>query len=133
MMRTNLIGFTTALLLTLRASADRVCGATTDASTYPWKVGAGRYDGAESGEGTGTATVAFSIAPGNSAQGTFFECVAEWPESWAGWYEDGNIIWGDCIWAGNGPTYDTAVAFAVDWKNRTMYLSHTFPCSDVEG
>lgn len=65
---------------------------------------------------------------------TFFECVAEWPEPWAGWSPvDGNIIWSDCIYSGAGPTYDTAVAFALDWKTRTMYLSHTFTCSDQQG
>ncbi|KAI1370846.1 hypothetical protein F4677DRAFT_464926 [Hypoxylon crocopeplum] len=127
-MRSGLVVFAATLSLTSGANAARACGSTT-ASTYPWRVGAGRYDGVTNG----SATVAFSIAPGTSTMGTFFECVAEWPESWAGWYEDGNIIWSDCIWAGNGPTYDTAISFAVDWKNRTMYLSHTFSCSDKQG
>ncbi|KAJ2992200.1 hypothetical protein NUW58_g2244 [Xylaria curta] len=72
------------------------------------------------------------IIPNNT--NTFFECVAEWPEFWAGWSpRDGNIIWSDCIWSGAGPTLDAAVAFALDWKTRTMYLSHTFSCSDKKG
>ncbi|KAI0206572.1 hypothetical protein F4808DRAFT_466587 [Astrocystis sublimbata] len=120
-----------AVLLAKLASADRAC--TSDpAPSYLWRVGDARFDGAAPDAEGGKAVVAVSIIPGTT--NSFFECVAEWPESWAGWSpEDGNIIWGDCIWSGAGPTYDTAVAFAVDWKNRTMYLSHTFPCSDKNG
>ncbi|KAI1086026.1 hypothetical protein F5B19DRAFT_201393 [Rostrohypoxylon terebratum] len=128
-MHRNLLVLATALAVTT-VRGDRACGANSNASpTYQWRVGAGRYDGVSNG----TATVALSIVPGTSAMGTFFECVAEWPTSWAGWYGDGNIIWSDCIWAGNGRTYDTAVSFAMDWKNHTVYISHTFACSDVQG
>ncbi|KAI1408008.1 hypothetical protein F5Y13DRAFT_205208 [Hypoxylon sp. FL1857] len=133
-MRNSLPTFAAALSFTSAVSASRQCGSGASASSkYQWRVGAARYDGAEPGESNGTATVAVSIVPGSSTMGTFFECVAEWPESWAGWYEDGNIIWSDCIWAGNGRTYDNTVSFAVDWKNRTMYISHTFACSDGQG
>ncbi|KAI1097559.1 hypothetical protein F4804DRAFT_167063 [Jackrogersella minutella] len=132
-MRSNSFTFATALSLT-GANAARVCGGSNDvSSTYAWRVGAGRYDGAEPGKTNGSATVALSIVPGTQSMGTFFECVAEWPESWEGRYEDENIIWSDCIWAGNGQTYDTAVSFATDWKNRTVYISHTFTCSDSQG
>ncbi|KAL7624105.1 hypothetical protein AAE478_005662 [Parahypoxylon ruwenzoriense] len=131
-MRNGLLAFATALSLTSGANAARACGNAAEAS-YQWRLGAARYDGADPGRSDGSATVAISIVPGNRTMGTFFECVAEWPESWAGWYEDGNIIWSDCIWAGNGPAYDTAVAFAFDQKNQTMYISHTFDCSDKKG
>ncbi|KAI1386027.1 uncharacterized protein F4822DRAFT_360675 [Hypoxylon trugodes] len=133
MMRNSLLAFAAAILLASGADADRACGSANASSTYQWRLGAARYDGPEPGDSNGSATVAFSIVPGSSTMGTFFECVAEWPESWQGWYEDGNIIWSDCIWAGNGRTYDTAVSFATDWKNRTLYISHTFPCSDAKG
>ncbi|KAI5863553.1 hypothetical protein GGS23DRAFT_539438 [Durotheca rogersii] len=128
-MKNGLIAFAAALSLTSGANASRVCSTPT----YQWRVGAARFDGADPSKNNGLATVAVSIVPGTRAQGTFFECVAEWPESWEGRYEDGNIIWSDCIWAGNGATYDTAVAFALDWKNRTMHVSHTFDCSDASG
>ncbi|KAI2465374.1 hypothetical protein F4781DRAFT_438848 [Annulohypoxylon bovei var. microspora] len=132
-MRNGLLFLATALAVT-QADGERVCGSSNNASsTYEWHVGAGRYDGPGPGQSDGTATVALSIVPGTSATGTFFECVAEWPGSWAGWYEGGNIVWSDCIWAGNGQTYDTAVSFAMDWKNHTMYISHTFACSDIQG
>ncbi|KAI1799430.1 hypothetical protein F4811DRAFT_106598 [Daldinia bambusicola] len=133
-MRAGILTSIAALSLTRGAIASRACGSGTNVSSqYQWHVGAARYDGAEPGK-KDSATIAVSIAPGNQTMGTFFECVAEWPESWEGWYEDGNIIWSDCIWAGNGRTYDTAVSFALDWRNnRTMYISHTYACSDNQG
>ncbi|KAI2631580.1 hypothetical protein GGS26DRAFT_100816 [Hypomontagnella submonticulosa] len=133
-MRISTLTVATALALASGGDAARACtSSSTTPSTYQWHLGAARYDGAEPGESNGPATVALSIVPGTSTMGTFFECVAEWPESWEGFYEDGNIIWSDCIWAGNGQTYDTAVAFAMDWKNRTLYISHTYDCSDQQG
>ncbi|KAI0104339.1 heterokaryon incompatibility protein-domain-containing protein [Nemania sp. FL0031] len=112
-------------------TADRACGSNS-APSYVWRVSDARFDGAVPNDTDGKAVVAVSIIPNTT--NTFFECVAEWPEAWAGWSPtDGNIIWSDCIWSGAGPTLDTAVAFAVDWKNRTMYLSHTFACSDTKG
>lgn len=118
------------LWLSPGAAAARSCA--TEDSAFPWRVSDGRYDG---DSGSGTATVAVSIIPGTASYGTFFECVASWPEAWGGWYEGegDNIIWSDCIWAGNGGTDDTTVSFATDWANKTMYISHTFTCSDVEG
>ncbi|KAI0542553.1 hypothetical protein GGR58DRAFT_497098 [Xylaria digitata] len=118
-------------LLSKLASADRACSSNPSPS-YLWRVGDARFDGAAPNTSDGKAVVAVSIIPNTT--NTFFECVAEWPESWEGWSPvDGNIIWSDCIWSGAGPTLDTAVAFALDWKTRTMYLSHTFSCSDKKG
>ncbi|KAI0903329.1 hypothetical protein F4823DRAFT_299681 [Ustulina deusta] len=120
-----------AALFSNLATADRECSSNVS-SSYLWRVSDARFDGADPSVSDGRAVVAVSIIP--STTSTFFECVAEWPESWAGWSPvDGNIIWSDCIWSGAGPTLDTAVAFALDWKNRTMYLSHTFSCSDQKG
>ncbi|KAI0813602.1 hypothetical protein GGR55DRAFT_635045 [Xylaria sp. FL0064] len=113
------------------AAADRACSSTAS-SSYLWRVSDARFDGADPSITDAKAVVAVSIIPNTT--NTFFECVAEWPESWAGWSPvDGNIIWSDCIWSGAGPTLDTTVSFALDWKNRTMYLSHTFACSDKKG
>ncbi|KAK1761696.1 hypothetical protein QBC33DRAFT_462861 [Phialemonium atrogriseum] len=124
--------FVTVLSFLLsRANAARACGNEPKPSTYQWRINAVRYDGADPSSGSGDATVAVSISPNSS---TLFECVAEWPEEWAGWYEGGsNIIWSDCIWTGNGPRNDNTVSFATDWKNKTMYLTHSFDCSDREG
>ncbi|CAJ2510941.1 Uu.00g065660.m01.CDS01 [Anthostomella pinea] len=134
-MRNGLSATLTAASLSSRAYTARLCGNTTaPSSTYQWRVGDARYDGADPSKTDGLATVALSVVPEDtSSNAAFFECVAEWPEAWAGWYEDSNIIWSDCIWAGNGPTYDTAIAFAVDWNNRTLFVSHTFGCSDRSG
>ncbi|KAI5918440.1 hypothetical protein F4810DRAFT_715433 [Camillea tinctor] len=133
-MQKYLFVYTTVLWLTSRAIASRACvDSSRGSSTYLWRVSDARYDGADPNQVNGLSTIAISIVPGNSSYATFFECVSEWPESWAGWYEDGNIIWSDCIWAGNGPTYDTTISFAVDWKTHEMYISHTFECSDKEG
>ncbi|KAI1169703.1 hypothetical protein F4777DRAFT_572179 [Nemania sp. FL0916] len=111
------------------AGADRVCSSNNTTLSYGWRIGDARFDGADPSEPDGKAVIAVSIVPDGSA---FFECVSEWPQSWAG-FRDNNIIWSDCIWSGAGPTLDTAVAFALDWETRTMYLSHTFPCSDKKG
>ncbi|KAI1117668.1 heterokaryon incompatibility protein-domain-containing protein [Nemania sp. NC0429] len=120
-----------AVVLSKLSSADRACSSNTSPS-YTWRLSDARFDGAELNATDGKAVVAVSIIP--TSTNTFFECVAEWPEAWAGWSPaDGNIVWSDCIWSGAGASLDTAVAFAVDWKTRTMYLSHTFPCSDKKG
>ncbi|GAW27392.1 putative UPF0061 protein [Rosellinia necatrix] len=119
-----------AMLFSHLASADRAC--SSNASSYLWRVSDARFDGVAPSVRDGKAVVAVSIIPNGT--NTFFECVAEWPEPWAGWSPTNeDIIWGDCIWSGAGPTLDTAVAFALDWKTRTMYLSHTFSCSDKKG
>ncbi|KAG8156359.1 hypothetical protein KVR01_013811 [Diaporthe batatas] len=126
-----LVAVFTALALSSTAAAARICGNST---TYPWRVSDARYDSAGSGQSDGSAIVAVSIVPTNRSYGTFFECVASWPEAWQG-FENGadNIVWSDCIWAGNGFSDDTTVSFAMDWPNHTMYVSHTFGCSDSQG
>ena len=120
----------TSLLLTAGRAA-RVCGPSTN-TTYAWKINDARFDGPDPDKADGLATVAISISPGNSP--TLFECNAQWTEAWAGWYDGGsNIVWSDCIWTGNGPTQDTTTSFALDWAKRTMYMAHTFNCSDAAG
>ncbi|KAI0547728.1 hypothetical protein F4679DRAFT_355517 [Xylaria curta] len=116
-----------AILLAKLSSADRACSSNASPS-YLWRVSDARFDGAS--DPNGKAVVAVSIIPNGT--NTFFECVSEWRESWAG-FVDGNIIWSDCIWSGAGPTLDRAVGFAVDWTNRTMYLSHTFSSLESSG
>ena len=133
-MRFGSFAITAASFFASGAAAARVCGSGSTSSTYQWRVSDARYDGALPDDDNGAATVAVSIVPTNRAYGTFFECVASWPEAWKGWHDGGdNIIWSDCIWAGNGFTDDTTVSFAMDWPNRTMYVSHTFGCSDAQG
>lgn len=133
-MRYGLLAAITALALSWRAGAARLCGSRNTTSTYAWRVSDARYDGADPEDSTSSATVAVSIVPTNRTYGTFFECVASWPEAWKGWHDGGdNIIWSECIWAGNGFNDDTTVSFAMDWANRTMYVSHTFACSDAQG
>jgi hypothetical protein len=120
------LAFATALLLSSGADAARACAN----GTYQFRLGDVRYDSAD--QSTQFATIAASLSYTGGTP--LYECNAQWPESWAGWYEGGsNVIWGDCIWTGAGAGYDTAVSFAVDWKGRTMYLSHTFACSDKLG
>ena len=133
-MRYGLLAAIAALALSLRAGAVRVCGSNNTTSTYQWRLSDARYDGADTTDSGDTATVAVSIVPTNRTYGTFFECVASWPEAWEGWHEGGeNIIWSECIWAGNGFTDDTTVSFAMDWARKAMYVSHTFACSDAQG
>ena len=123
----------TALSLVSGAKAARVCGNDTAApTTYTWRIGEAKYDGPKPSSQNGLGTVAISIT--SSPSRAVFECITQWPESWAGWYEGGsNIVWGDCIWTASGPMYDKTISFAVDWKNGTMYLSHTFPCTNRPG
>ncbi|KAK0702191.1 hypothetical protein B0H67DRAFT_455401, partial [Lasiosphaeris hirsuta] len=103
-------------------------GTTT---SFQYRVVDARYDSADPSRKGSLATIAASL--GNSAS-PLYECVAQWPESWAGWYEGGHdIIWSDCIWNGAGSGQDKTVSFAVDWKKKVMYLSHTFACSDKKG
>ncbi|KAI1300608.1 hypothetical protein F5Y03DRAFT_397085 [Xylaria venustula] len=120
-----------ASLFAVLTTADRACS-SSGSSSYLWRVSDARFDGGDPSIANAKAVIAVSIIPNTT--NTFFECVAEWPDSWAGWSPvDNNIIWSDCIWSGAGPTLDTTVSFALDWKSRTMYLSHTFACSDKKG
>lgn len=129
-MASKLLALGAGLSLLAGADAVRACAAT---SGYPWKIGDVRYDGADP-KGNGNAIVAVSMSPDSGRYAAFFECVGEWPEGWAGFYQGGsNPVWADCIWAQNGPDLDNTVSFAMDWRNRTMYLSHTYSCSDRPG
>jgi len=99
---------------------------------FLWNIGDIRYDGADkSKNGAKSATFAASVMPRG---GTMQECVAEWPETWAGWYDGGSdIIWSDCIWTGAGGRLDKSISFAVDWKAKTLYLAHTYDCARETG
>lgn len=133
-MRDYSVAIIIALLLSSWVDAVRVCGNSNGTSTYPWRVSDARYDSAGPSKSDGSAIIAVTIVPTNRSYGTFFECVASWPEAWQGFENGGdNIIWSDCIWAGNGFTDDTTVSFAMDWAKHTMYVSHTFGCSDAQG
>lgn len=133
-MRYDLLVAVASVAISSKADAARVCGSKNTTSTYQWRLSDARYDGADPADSGNLATLAVSIVPTNRNYGTFFECVASWPQAWNGWHDGGeNIIWSDCIWAGNGFTDDTTVSFAMDWSKKTMYVSHTFACSDAQG
>ncbi|KAK0621702.1 hypothetical protein B0T17DRAFT_300502 [Bombardia bombarda] len=111
-------------------NGSRVCGSTP--GTYQTRLIDLRWDGADPSKGNQFATFAASL--GNGAT-PLYECNSQWPEAWAGWYEGGNssIIWSDCIWTGAGSGPDKTVSFALDWRTKIMYMSHTFACSDKRG
>lgn len=113
------------------AYAARSCDGSTAAS-FQYRLGDVRYDSPDPSKANGLATIAASLQ--STSQTPLYECVGQWPESWAGWYDGGSsLIWGDCIWTGAGAGQDETVSFAVDWKSKTMYLAHTFACSNKQG
>lgn len=113
-------------LLPAGADAARPCNGT---GSYQYPMGDVRYDSPDPNKGNGLSTIAASLGPV-----PLYECVSQWPESWAGRYEGGSeLIWADCIWTGAGFGQDESVSFAVDWETKTMYLSHVFDCSNQEG
>ncbi|OIW34164.1 hypothetical protein CONLIGDRAFT_659839 [Coniochaeta ligniaria NRRL 30616] len=121
------------LLVEARSSAARVCGSlnSTSPRNYQYNLLELRWDSADPSKQDQFATISASLSDSTYP---LYECNVEWPESWAGWYMGGtNIIWSDCIWTGAGAGKDKTVSFAVDWKSKTMYLSHTFACSDRSG
>lgn len=123
----------TAVALSSGAVAARACGSlnSTSPRSYQYKMLELRWDSADPSAQDQFATISASLGDGNTP---LYECNAEWPESWAGWFMGGsNIIWSDCIWTGAGSGKDKTVSFAVDWRSKTMYLSHTFACSDRSG
>ncbi|KAK4236572.1 hypothetical protein C8A03DRAFT_35511 [Achaetomium macrosporum] len=131
-MRDHLVSFAlvtaTTVLLQSGAYAARPCAGSSGGS-FKYRLGDVRYDSPDPSKADGRSTIAASLG-----QTPLHECVAQWPESWAGWYEGGsNLIWADCIFTGAGLTQDETVSFAVDWKSKTMYLAHTFACSDRQG
>lgn len=118
------------LLLPPGARASRPCSDPSE--TFQYRLGDVRYDGPDPSKDNGLSTIAASLQ--SSTQTPLYECVAQWPEEWAGWYEGGNNpVWGDCIWTGAGAGQDDTVSFAVDWKTKTLYVALTFSCSDMEG
>jgi hypothetical protein len=134
-MRNNLISFAlaaaAALCLPSGVNAARPCGGTNGGS-FQYRLGDVRYDGPDPTKNNDLATIAASLQ-GNTGT-PLYECVGQWPEAWAGWYQgESNLIWADCIYTGAGAGPDNTVSFAVDWDNKTMYLAHTFTCSDAAG
>jgi hypothetical protein len=123
-----------ALSLSSGAIASRACGSlnTTSSRHYQYNLLDLRWDSGDPSKQDQLATIAASLSDGATP---LYECNAEWPESWAGWYMGGSssIIWSDCIWTGAGAGKDETVSFAVDWRSKIMYLSHTFACSDRAG
>ncbi|AEO63837.1 8a6155d9-adbd-4eaf-95f6-142ba3150200 [Thermothielavioides terrestris] len=131
MFKSALIFALSTALLPSRALAARPCNGSSSGS-FEYRLGDVRYDGPDPSKVNGLSTIAASLQ--NDYQTPLYECVAEWPEAWAGWYEGGsNPIWADCIFTGAGLGQDETVSFAVDWKAKTMYLAHTFACSDKQG
>lgn len=131
-MRNNLVSCAlataVAVLLPAGAHAARPCSGT---GSFQYPMGDVRYDGPDPSKGNDIATIAASLG-----RSPLYECVAQWPESWAGWHESeggSRLIWADCIWTGAGLGQDESVSFAVDWKTKTMYLAHVFDCSDDPG
>ena len=119
------------VLLPAVAHAARSCDSST-AGSFQYRLGDVRYDSPDSNADNGLSTIAASLQ--SSSQTPLYECVGQWPEEWAGRYEGGSsLIWGDCIWTGAGSGQDDTVSFAVDWKSKTMYLAHTFACSNKQG
>jgi hypothetical protein len=133
-MRLNAGGQLLAFLgaFTSVANCARVCGSGTATSgKYQYRIIDLRYDGPDPAKELKVSTIAVALG---SSTTPLYECVSQWPEQWAGFYEGkSNIIWTDCIWTGAGFGTDSTVGLAVDWKNRTLYLSHTFDCSDKRG
>lgn len=132
-MGNGLVVFALAAALSLSAggNAARVCGNGTTALAYPFTLGDMRYDDGGPSDGNQTATIAISLTQQGAPS---WECVSQWPASWAGWYEGGSdIIWTACVWTGATQVVDDTVSFATDWKNLTMYLTNTFTCSTDPG
>ncbi|KAK4448698.1 hypothetical protein QBC34DRAFT_426138 [Podospora aff. communis PSN243] len=109
----------------------RVCGNGTSPATgsFQYNLIDVRYDGPDPDKDLGLSTIAVQLGSGATP---IYECVAQWLEAWEGSYE-GSPIWGDCIWTGAGFGQDKTVSMAVDWKTKTIHLTHSFDCSDRAG
>ncbi|KAK4164400.1 hypothetical protein QBC43DRAFT_288998 [Cladorrhinum sp. PSN259] len=122
---------TLGLAPSLSLAARNCATSSTAATTFQYRILEARYDGPDPAKANNLSTIAVSL--GTSAT-PLYECVVQWPESWAGWYQGGsNIIWSDCIWTGAGNGADKTVSFAVDWAAKNLYLAHTFDCSNKAG
>jgi hypothetical protein len=133
-MRDQLVSFVFATaataLFSLGAHAARACGGSN--GTFAIRLGDVRYDGPDPSKNNGISTFAATLQSNGGSP--LHECVGQWPEAWAGWFEGGsNPIWGDCIYTGAGLSPDETVSFALDWKTKTMFVAHTFACSDQTG
>lgn len=127
---TFVLSATATVLFSSGAHAARSCDGAT--GTFQYRLGDVRYDGPDPNKANGLATIAASLQ--SSSQTPLYECVGQWPEAWAGWYQSGsNLVWSDCIFTGAGVGPDETVSFAVDWKSKTLYLAHTFACSGKQG
>lgn len=124
----SLLALSLGLIPSLSLAA-RNCATTT--TTFQYRILEARYDGPDPTKANNLSTIAVSLGTSTTP---LYECVAQWPEDWAGWYEGGsNIIWSDCIWTGAGSGADKTVSLAVDWKTKNLYLTHTFDCSNQAG
>ncbi|KAK4183257.1 hypothetical protein QBC35DRAFT_544255 [Podospora australis] len=127
--KTFIAGITSSLLLQpLGATAQRACGN----ATFPWTISEWTYDGPERGRSgrVGTDSVVGLLL---SNGGTTYSCIGTWPEDWEGWDERGSaLIWHLCL-NNFGRSVDETLSFAVDWKNRTLHVSHTFKCLEDTG
>jgi len=114
------------------ARGARVCGNGTSTSpSYQYQLIDVRYDGPDPSKTLGVSTIAVALGSGGT---TLYECLSQWPEAWAGWYQgETNLIWGDCIWTGAGAGQDKTVAFAIDWKSKNLHVVNSFDCSDRKG
>ncbi|KAK4222175.1 hypothetical protein QBC38DRAFT_504241 [Podospora fimiseda] len=128
-MRNNIAHLLALGILPTLSLAARNCAASS--TTFQYRILEVRYDSPEPTNPNNLSTIAVALG---SSTTPIYECVAQWPESWAGWYQGGtNIIWSDCIWTGAGSGADKTVSLAVDWKTKNFYLTHTFDCSDQAG
>ena len=105
--------------------------------THSIRVGDLRYDGPDPLKRTNTSTIGLSLlgeALLPTGPSPLYECFVEWPEPWKGWYRgEKELVWADCIFTGAGAGGDERVSFAVDWKEKKVWLGHLFECSDMEG
>ncbi len=115
-------------------SAARQCGSGSNSSsaTYSWAVTDWRYYGPDPTHPKDTyGTVGGYLTPGTTR--TLYSCFSQWPEPWGGRFGgyNGSLIWNDCRWTGPGETAEETVSFAMDLVSQTVYMSHTFKCSDI--
>jgi hypothetical protein len=129
-MRMNLMAIAAALWVEI--STARPCGSGTGTgSTYQWSIGAWTFDGPDPTKANSSNVVVGTYLIPSTTR-TLYSCIAEWPEAWKGYFEGGsNLVWADCRWTGPGKKTDDTVAFAMDWKNRTLHMANIFACDDA--
>ncbi|KAK4160160.1 hypothetical protein QBC43DRAFT_270885 [Cladorrhinum sp. PSN259] len=116
----------------LLAEAARPCANPRTGANFQYLLGNVRYDGPDPSVNGGLSTIAVSLQ--SPTHTTLYNCVAMWPEAWAGWYNNGSSpVWADCAFTGAGSGQDEIVSFAVDWRKQRIYLAHIFACSDKPG